>query len=134
MRVIGSWGRVKDGNLATKIERRNVYGPEMSELAASSRLCINILRLQNEGSHNMRTFETPGSGGLSFSQFSDEQNGFFPEDEAALYVRRREDLRAIILAAFDSPDKLANMRSNASELVLNHTYTQRARTLLGALL
>ena len=64
----------------------------MARLIAGARVAINILRKQNEGSYNMRTFENPGCGGLLASQFSIEQQDFFPDGNAAIYFANLEDM------------------------------------------
>ena len=40
---------------------------------------MNVLRLQNKGSHNMRTFEIPASGGFMLQERSNEVLEFFEE-------------------------------------------------------
>jgi spore maturation protein CgeB len=52
---------------------------EWNKVVQSSKINLNILRLQNKGSHNMRTFEIPASGGFVLHERSGEVLDFFEE-------------------------------------------------------
>ncbi|MDR3680583.1 MAG: glycosyltransferase [Flavipsychrobacter sp.] len=68
-------------------QNRKLYGSELYQKIKSYAGVINLLRQQNliEASHNMRTFEVPGYGGLLISQFTEEQASFFTPDVEAIY-------------------------------------------------
>jgi hypothetical protein len=65
---------------------------KMLEIFSSSHICINILKDQNAGSHNMRTFEVPASKSFLLAEYSREQNDFFKEYQLADYFRNKNEL------------------------------------------
>lgn len=56
---------------------------------------FNFLRPHNinESSHNMRTFEVPGYGGLLIANRTAEQSAFFEEDKEAVYFDSIDELK-----------------------------------------
>ena len=83
------WNRVsRSSPLRSKIMSQNIYREEFARVIARSTVSLNLLRSQNIGSHNMRTFEIPAMGGLMLTTRSEEQDGFFPEGKASLNVLR----------------------------------------------
>jgi spore maturation protein CgeB len=54
-----------------------VYKAQMWRVLRKYRVQLNIFRLHNQGSHNMRSFEVPAIGGILLTQYSDEQADFF---------------------------------------------------------
>lgn len=85
--------RPKDARLRRCYQGRQVRGPEMSDVLFSARVSLNILRLQNKGSHTMRTFETPASRAFMLAERSEEQLEFFEEDREAVYYSSPAELR-----------------------------------------
>ena len=82
------------------------YGMEYNIALQGAGSVINLLRRQNmeEDSHNMRTFEVPGYGGLLLSNRTKEQSEFFEEDKEAVYFDEVGELN----------DKLAFLSKNES--------------------
>lgn len=62
------------------------------EAMVSSKVNINILRLQNKNATNMRTFEIPASGAFMMHESSDEAKAIFIEDQEAVYFSSIEEL------------------------------------------
>jgi spore maturation protein CgeB len=63
-----------------------VTGPAFWQTLSKYRVQLNILRLQNEGSHNMRSFEIPGAGGIMLAPDTEEHRHYFnSESEVLLY-------------------------------------------------
>lgn len=127
--VYGQWHEVKSAALRRAIQPVQKTGAEMARLTAGARVALNILRRQNEGSHNMRTFETPGCGGVLASQFSPEQEAVFPDGEAAIYFTTPEEVAPKLAPFVQDPDRLAAVRANAYERVASETYLARAQVL-----
>ena len=130
--VHGLWPRVASPALRAAIRPGQLTGAAMARCVASARLALNIMRRQNEGAHNMRTFETAGCGGLMASQYSAEQHAVFPDGEAAVYFADAGEAVAVLAAALAEPERLAAMRVRAGAIVAQHTYVARARQLLAA--
>ena len=66
--VYGAWGKCRSALVRESIRGQAIYGAEMVKAIRSAKIALNILRDQNAGSHNMRTFEIPGCGGIMVSQ------------------------------------------------------------------
>ena len=56
------------------------------------RVQLNFLREHNKGSHNQRTFEVPGVGGVLLTEFSEEQSHLFDENREIFMFKDFEDL------------------------------------------
>ena len=57
----------------------------------ATKVNLNILRPQNKGAHNMRTFEIPATGGFMLHEYSEEAAEFFVEGVEADFFRSAED-------------------------------------------
>jgi len=71
--------RCRNKFLRSRWKGRVLIGEEMAKATLASKINLNILRLQNKGSHNMRTFEIPACGGFMLHERSDEVLEFFEE-------------------------------------------------------
>ncbi len=88
------WGkRCKNKFLKSCWKGQTAIGEEMSRIVQSSKINLNILRLQNKGSHNMRTFEIIACGGFMLHERSDEVIGFFNEGKEAEYFNSVAELK-----------------------------------------
>jgi spore maturation protein CgeB len=56
-----------------------VYGDEFWNILHRYRIQLNLLRVHNEQSHNMRTFEVPGIGAIQLAPDTPEHRMFFEE-------------------------------------------------------
>ena len=132
LRIFGNdWDRVsKRSPLYRRLIPEPVYGHELCEIVSSSAVCLNILRSQNAGAHNMRTFEIPAMGGLMLTNRSEEQNQFFPEGEGCLMFAGVTELRKQLDWALMNQDRAQRIRARGIELVCGHSYLERANQLL----
>jgi spore maturation protein CgeB len=130
--VFGSWDKCRSALVRGAIRGPAIYGAQMVKAIRSAKLALNILRDQNAGSHNMRTFEIPGCGGIMVSQHSPEQEEFFPGAEAAVYFKDARDAAERITALLTNETQRNRLRARASEIVRDHTYVERAQTLLAS--
>ena len=96
VRIFGdsSWNKAKSIN-KNFYSGYPVYGNDYGNVSFSSRAVLNLLRPHNikEQSHNMRTFEVPGYGGLMIANRTAEQLDFFEEDKEAVYYETLEELK-----------------------------------------
>ena len=97
---------------------------------ASSTVCLNPMRAQNKGAHNMRTFEIPAMGGLMLTSRSEEQQAFFPENEACYMYGDIEDLKKKIEYIIRNKQEDKQVRARGMELVAEHSYNNRVLLLL----
>ena len=66
------------------------------------------------------------------SQHSPEQEEFFPGAEAAVYFKDARDAAERITALLTNETQRNRLRARASEIVRDHTYVERAQTLLAS--
>lgn len=128
--IVGSCHRSYPAHLKALIVDRSLYCAEMASAISHSKVVLNILREQNEGTHNMRTFEAPGCAGLMASQYSEEQDEFFKNDRAAIYFTDPSEAVEKIGDVLANEKLRRQMRNRASENVRNHTYTHRATEII----
>ena len=122
------WNNYKLGKNITYVKEVNFKN--FSKLLKKSKLSLNILRKQNENSHNMKTFEIPSMGGLMITNRSSEQNYFFPENKASLMYSNIDELKLKIRKINNSYKKFIKIRKKSYSIVKKHSYTERAKYLL----
>ncbi|MEM7102356.1 MAG: glycosyltransferase [Bacteroidota bacterium] len=116
---------------------KGFYSSQYFVVHRSAKGSINYLREQNfvEGSHNMRTFEVPGCGGVLISQRTEEQLSFFEEDKEAVYFSSSEELNDKLRFYNDHPSALEKIRENgirrSSES--GYSYVSRAKSMINHL-
>ena len=130
---IGIWGN--GWAKSTKVPREwiqsaAIYGEEATRVLSLAPCAINILRPQNEGSHNMRTIEIPATRNAMLATRSVEQSQMFAEStEIECYANPKELLEKIQLLN-DNPDHAQRIAAAGFERVREETYAKRARTML----
>lgn len=126
-----SWERAARAfPLSSGLAYRDVFGLEMAAINSSSAISLNLLRPQNRGSHNMRTFEIPAMGGLMLTSRTMEQQEFFPENEACYMYADVAELEKKIEYILANKQEADRVRARGMELVGEHSYTHRARFIL----
>lgn len=94
---------------------------------------LNLLRKQNrvEQSHNMRTFEVPGYGGLLISERTEEQLGFFEENKEAVYFSSQDELRSKLRYFSENPRSTLKIKEAGltRSLRSNYGYLHRVKQL-----
>jgi hypothetical protein len=127
----GGWDHLhRRSRLRAKVRGSQLYFDAMALECCTATVCLNLLRPQNTGSHNMRTFEIPAVGALMLTTRSLEQDTFFPENDASLMYGSGEELRDRLEFALRSPGVAASIRQRGQELVRPHTYDARCAFLL----
>ena len=107
-----------------------VYGDEFWKTLRKYRVQLNLMRLHNLDSHNMRSFEVPGIGGIMLAPDTTEHRMFFEnEKEVFLFsdsINCVEQVKKIIsLSKFQANQ----IREAARNRCLNSGYSYRDRTL-----
>ncbi len=94
---------------------KSLYGQQYVDAIAGGAGVFNFLRTQNisEGSHNMRTFEVPGYGGLMISQRTPEQESFFEDNKEAIYFSTMNELNDKIHFIESNPAFAETIKKNA---------------------
>lgn len=122
------WNKYNLSNNITYIKKVNFKN--FSKLLNISKISLNILRKQNEKSHNMKTFEIPSMGGLMITKRTSEQNFFFPENKASLMYKNIRELKFKINKLNTNLRKYHQIKKKSYILVKKHSYIERAKFLL----
>jgi spore maturation protein CgeB len=109
---------------------KKVNAKNFSKLINRSKLSLNILRKQNEKSHNMKTFEIPAMGGLMITKRNLEQNFFFPENKASLMYGNIQELKLKINKIKTVSKKFKKIQEKSFNISKKHSYYERAKYLL----
>lgn len=128
------WPRARsrfDGRHA--IHRGGTFGAAATPLYAAADVALNVVDDLNMPGHNMRTFEIPGSGGVMVATHTAEQAAIFPDGDAALYYRTPAEIDGLIDRVRAEPDLAQRLRRNGQAIAREHSYQQRAATMLAEL-
>lgn len=131
----GIYWRTRCQNAALKaaFRGRPLVGIEQSKAALATPLMINVLRQQNKGACNMRTFEIPATGGFMLHEYSEEAAAFFPEGEAAAYFRDPLDLVEKVRYYLAHDKEREAIQTRGHTLALSLTYKDWCERLMGCL-
>lgn len=112
-------------------KQKKLYEIDLYNNIKSSTGVINILREQNiiEESHNMRTFEVPGYGGLLFSNYTDEQASFFEPGREAFYYSSKDELNDKMNFAQRNPEIMLKIKKNALSRSKKNNYSYDNRSI-----
>jgi spore maturation protein CgeB len=108
----------------------NVFGSEFARIVGESAVSLNLLRSQNAGAHNMRTFEIPAMGGVMLTTRSEEQQELFPDGDAALMFSNPDELRSGVERLLADSQLRQRLRIEGVRRAAAHTYDARAAKLL----
>ena len=109
------------------------YGEDSLAVLSEGACAINILRPQNRGSHNMRTFEIPASAMPMLTTRSTEQSQMFVEGTEMECFDRAEELAEKILKLKRDLTFAQEMAEKGYERVRPETYARRASQMLDVL-
>jgi spore maturation protein CgeB len=115
------------------IKGRAIYGEEATRILSQSASALNILRPQNRGSHNMRTFEIPATSHAMIASRSDMHAQWFTENESAMYFDAADELREKIDLLRHDRDRANTIARNGYDRVKEETYARRAAMMLSLL-
>jgi spore maturation protein CgeB len=131
--IYGHWNNSRDVKLAKIIRGGPLFGGEMVKAVRSAKVSINILRVQNLGSHNMRTFEIPGCCGVMASQASPGQETFFPDGKAAIYFKDAAECVKKMREVIEDEAYRDLLAVEAHRIAQQNTYRHRAEALLATI-
>ncbi len=110
-----------------------LYGEDATRVLSMGACSINMLRSQNSGSHNMRTFEIPATRHAMLTTRSTEQSEFFTEGESMECFATPEELLTKIQMLSNDREHARIIAQNSYERVREETYAKRARTMTSLL-
>jgi spore maturation protein CgeB len=106
-----------------------VYGAELWKILRRYRVQLNLMRLHNEDSHNMRTFEVPGVGGIMVAPDTQEHRLFFEnEKEVFLFKNVADCVRQTQKLLELSTVNALKIRDAARMRSLNSGYSYKSRS------
>lgn len=126
--VYGSnWNRFKmHENISDK---GPVYGEAFWKVLRKYRVQLNFMRPHNPDSHNMRTFEVAGIGGIGLFPATTDHKTFFEDNsEVFLYSNMDECITKAKHILSLTKQQALTVRSNVRKRSLNSEYTYRHRT------
>ncbi|HEY3875826.1 MAG TPA: glycosyltransferase [Candidatus Kapabacteria bacterium] len=109
------------------------YGHDAVHILGNGMCSINILRQQNEGSHNMRTFEIPATANPMLTTRSEEQAQWFTEGTDMECYSTPEELKEKIVLLSQKRDYARELAKNGYCRVREEIYAKRAGTIVSFL-
>jgi spore maturation protein CgeB len=110
-----------------------LYNADYKKAIQYSNGVFNLLRRQNieEQSHNMRTFEVPGYGGVLIANRTEEQVSFFEDIKEAIYFESMDELKDKLSYLRKHPRKIEEIKSAALERSKrsNYSYIDRSNEI-----
>jgi spore maturation protein CgeB len=106
------------------------YGADLPRALACGAISLNVMRPQNAGSHNMRSFESPACGAFTLSQRTPELTELFAEGTEFVGFDNVDELREQVARWLGDAAGRAAIAAAGFERVRDDTYTRRAAVLL----
>lgn len=106
------------------------YGPALASALARGAISLNIMRVQNQLNHNMRSFESPACGAFTLSQRTPELERMFRENEEIAFVSSPREIVETVRYWLVHPDVRKRIRIGGIERVAEDTYEKRAWQIL----
>lgn len=108
-----------------------VYGDQFWQVLRRYRVQLNFMRIHNLDSHNMRSFEIPGIGGIMLAPATTEHKRFFTANEEAFFfapdgsdlAARAKEVLSLTETAAQKVRERARQRSVAS----GYSYESRVK-------
>jgi hypothetical protein len=105
-----------------------VYGIDFYIIMRQYRVQLNIMRIHNLQSHNMRTFEIPAVGGIQLAPDTPEHRSFFEEGREIFLYNNLEDCVENIKEILKlSTDHAKALRKSATTKMENSSYSYKDR-------
>jgi len=108
-----------------------VYGDALWGVLRRYRVQLNLMRVHNLDSHNMRTFEVPGIGGIMVAPETPEHVSFFENGKEAFFFRNANECALIINDLIQLPVERADkIRNDARDRSIKSMYSYQNRAKL----
>jgi hypothetical protein len=107
-----------------------IYGEEFWMTLRKYRIQLNLMRAHNPTSHNMRTFEVPGVGGIQLAPYTPDHSSYFEAGKEIFLFRDREECINQISKLLAMPtESAARIRASARSRSILSKYTYKDRAL-----
>lgn len=113
-----------------------VYLNDFWKTLRKYRVQLNLMRLHNPDSHNMRSFEIPGVGGIMLAPDTPDHRMFFEEGKELFLYNDVETCIAAINSLLNFSEANANYireQARAKSLANGYTYKDRSKQALDAI-
>ena len=108
---------------------RPVHGEDLWRVLRKYRVQLNLVRVHNEDSHNMRTFEVPGVGGIMVAPNTSDHRLYFEDGQEVILFNELKDCVEKIRQTLNFPKERADeIRTAARKRSLESKYSYRDRT------
>jgi spore maturation protein CgeB len=110
-----------------------VYGKEFWKVLYRYRVQLNLMRPHNPDSHNMRSFEIPGVGGIGLFPKTSDHNLYFQNNPGVFLYSSMDEckkLAAEILGLSGLEAKSIRLESARESRAAGHSYKHRALSAL----
>lgn len=109
----------------------SVYGDELWKTLRKYRVQLNIMRLHNPTSHNMRSFEVPGIGGIMLAPDTIDHRTYFEVDKEVFLYKNVEECVYLINLLLNKPiNEIELIRKNARAKSIEAKYDYESRSEL----
>ena len=106
------------------------YGLDMWKTLRRYRVQLNLMRIHNLNSHNMRSFEVPAVGGIMLAPDTPEHRLFFENGKEAWLYRTVTECAAMAKKLMElSPEDAGKIREQARRRSLSSGYSYENRAL-----
>lgn len=122
--------RCRHPGLQAAYRGRPLVGREQAAAALASDVLVNVLRRQNKGACNMRTFEIPCVGAFMLHERSDEAAAFFPPGVACDDFASPEELVEVVRRVLAAPERRQRLAAEGHRRALAWTYREWCAALL----
>jgi len=113
-----------------------VYADELWKVLRRYRVQLNMMRMHNENSHNMRTFEIPAIAGIQLAPETSEHRMFFKEGEEIFLYKNADHCVQIakrLLSLSSSEAGIIRTKARARSVSSGYSYRDRSLQVLNAL-
>ena len=110
-----------------------VFGTEVWKTLRKYRVQLNLMRLHNPDSHNMRSFEIPGVGGIQLAPNTDDHRMYFEPNKEIFLFENVEECKTKILLLLNLPlEEAKEIRFNSRKrsLISEYSYQHRSEQAL----
>lgn len=129
-----SWNKFIHSTNATIFDA--VYDKDFWKTLRKYRVQLNIMRVHNPTSHNMRSFEVPSIGGVMLAPDTEDHHTYFtPNEEIFLYTSIDECVEKIrtILNTSVQHINIVRDKARAKSISLGYSYKDRAAYIVDVL-
>lgn len=94
-----------------------VYGSQYNHVLNKCQIALVFLSKLNSDTYTRRCFEIPATKTLMLSEYTDDLNALFPDNECAVYFRTKEELVEKCRELLSNPQRIAQIAENGYKRV-----------------